>query len=138
MLLHVRFSLIILLASCAAPLQTLELENRTPRPIDAVYVYAPGGARGQPRAKLAPNEHTSVRVPQGRVEVYAVSAKYQLDEHTRDVPEASQELEIHGPAKVIFYDQEDKPAEVSRPDVFGVEFAPPHTEKHVPLDETPQ
>ena len=132
----VRFLLILLVASCAAPMQTLELENRTPRQIDAVYVYAPGGARGQPRAQLAPNAHTSVQVPQGRVEVYAVSAKYQLDEHTRDVPEASQELEIRGPAKVIFYDQDDKPAEVNRPDVFGVEFAPPH--KQVPLEDSPQ
>jgi site-specific DNA recombinase len=53
------------------------------------------------------------------------SAKYQLDEHTRDRPEASQQLEIHGPAKVIFYDADSRPAEVARPDVFGVEFALP-------------
>jgi hypothetical protein len=131
----VRF-LLILLAACAPQMQTLELVNSTPRQIEAVYVYSPGAARGQPRAQLAPNAHASVQVPQGRVEVYAVSAKYQVDEHTRDRPEASQELEIHGPAKVIFYDQDDRPAEVSRPDVFGVEFAPP--KRQVPLEDSPQ
>jgi hypothetical protein len=117
--------LLILLAACAPQMQTLQLVNQTPRAIEAVYVYAPGGTRGTSRAQLAPNAQTSIQVRGGRVEVYAVSAKYQLDEHTRDRPEASQELELHGPAKVIFYDQDDRPAEVNRPDVFGIEFSPP-------------
>ena len=119
--------LLILLAACAPQLQSLELVNRTPRAIEAIYVYPPGGNRGTSRAQLAPNAGTTIQVRGGRVEVYAVSAKYQLDEHTRDRPEASQELELHGPAKVIFYDQDDRPAEVSRPDVFGIEFSPPKT-----------
>ncbi|HEY3805489.1 MAG TPA: hypothetical protein VGL61_22930 [Kofleriaceae bacterium] len=117
--------LLILLAACAPQLQTLQLVNQTPRTIEAVYVYPPNGSRGASRAQLAPNAQTSIQVRGGRVEVYAVSAKYQLDEHTRDRPEASQELELHGPAKVIFYDQDDRPAEVNRPDVFGIEFSPP-------------
>jgi hypothetical protein len=115
----------IALTACGAPMQSLELVNKTPRPIEAFYVYPHGGDRGASRGSLAPEARTTVQVKAGRVDVYAVSAKYQLDEHTRDRPEANQELEIHGPAKVIFYDADSRPADVSRPDVFGVEFSLP-------------
>jgi hypothetical protein len=121
---RVRF-LLIMLAACAPQLQTLELVNHTPRAIEAVYIYSPGADRGASRAQLAPNAHASVQVPAGHVEVEAVSAKYQLDEHTRDRPTASSQLELRGPSRVIFYDKDDRPTEVDRPDAFGVEFSPP-------------
>ncbi len=126
--------LLIVLASCAPQLQSLELINHTPRAIEAVYIHAPGAERGASRAQLAPNAHANVQVPAGHVEVEAVSAKYQLDEHTRDRPTASGQLELRGPAEapaggahyqVIFYDRDDRPAEVDRPDAFGIEFLPP-------------
>jgi hypothetical protein len=120
----VRF-LLILLAACAPQLQTLELINRTPRAIEAVYIHAPGADRGASRAQLAPNAHASIQVPTGHVEVEAVSAKYQLDEHTRDRPTASEQLEVRGPSQVIFFDRDDRPADADRPDAFGVEFTPP-------------
>ncbi len=106
-------------------MQTLELVNKTPRQIEAVYVYPHGGDRGASRGSLAPEARTTVQVKAGPIDVYAVGAKYQLDEHTRDRPEASEELEVRGPARVIFYDADSKPAEVARPDVFGVEFSLP-------------
>jgi hypothetical protein len=119
------FIVALCLAGCAPQLQTLEIVNQTPRVIEAVYVFAPGADRGASRGKLAPNERTSVQVKPGAVEVDGVSEKYQLDEHTRDKPEASQTLEIHGSAKVIFYDQGAAPPEVKRPGVFGAEFTIP-------------
>jgi hypothetical protein len=122
---NVLIAIAVMLAACGGPMQTLELVNQTPRPIEAFYVYPHGGDRGASRGSLAPDARTSVQVKAGRIDVYAVSAKYQLDEHTRDRPEASQELEVRGPARVIFYDADSKPAEVARPDVFGVEFSLP-------------
>jgi hypothetical protein len=104
-------------------MQTLQLVNKTSRPIDAVYLYPPGAAdHGAPRAKLAPNATAQVQVKAGRVEVLAVSAKVELDEHTRDVPSASQDLEVTGPAEVVFYDNEAAPPGLDRPGVFGVAF----------------
>lgn len=120
------------LAGCAPQLQTLEIVNQTPRQIEAVYVYTPGGERGASRGKLAPNEHTSVQVKPGAVEVDGVSEKYQLNEHTRDKPEASETLEIHSPSKVIFYDQGAAPPEVKQPGVFGAEFTLPAPRPEAP------
>jgi len=117
---------LILLAACAAPMQTLHVTNRTNRTIEQLYVYPTGSAeRGASRATLAPNASTDVQVRQGNVEVYAVSAKLQVDEHTRDRPSASQDLEIKAPAEVIFYDVDQKPAGLERPNVFGVAFTLP-------------
>jgi hypothetical protein len=58
----------------------------------------------------------------GNVELYAVSAKIQVDEHTRDRPSASSTVELRGPLQVVFYDLGEKPAEVNRPGVIGVAF----------------
>ena len=115
----------VAVAACAPPLQTVQLVNLTPRPIEAIYVYAPGADRGAPRAQLAPNARASVQVRAGHVEVYAVGAKYQLDEHTRYRPEANGQIELRGPAEVVFYDRDARPAEVDRPNAFGIAFAPP-------------
>jgi hypothetical protein len=117
---------IALLAGCGAPLQNVQITNRTNRTIEQLYVYPQGAAdHGASRATLAPNGSVQVQVKPGFVEVYAVSAKLQVDEHTRDRPSASQDIEIRGPAEVVFYDLDQKPTGLERPGVFGVAFTLP-------------
>ena len=131
-----RWLFVVALAACggAAQLQTVELVNHTSRQIEAVYVHTAGTPRGASRGALAPNGVTHVQIQAGNVEVYAVSAKIQVDEHTRDVPEASQQLELRGPAKVVFYDGDDKPADLDTPGVYGIAFSIPKP-KPAPLTE---
>jgi hypothetical protein len=110
-------------AACAPQLQTVELVNRTSRAIDEVYVYPSGAANhGASRGALAPNASEKVQVKPGHVEVLAVSAKVQIDEHTRDQPSAGKQFELAKPTKVVFYDQDQQPAEVNHPGVVGIAF----------------
>ncbi len=105
----------------------MQLVNRTDRQIEAVYVYPTGAAdHGASRGALAPAGSAQVKVKAGRTSVLALSAKLKLDEHTRDQPSASQDLELTGPVEVIFYDAGDKPPGLERPGVFGVAFQIPH------------
>ena len=116
--------LVLALTACgAAKMQTLSIVNKTDRPIEALYVYPTGAVdHGASRGKLAPNASTQIQVKSGHVDVLALSAKLQLDEHTRDQPTASQSLEVTGPLEVIFYDTTAKPAGLERPGVIGVSF----------------
>ena len=132
-------AIIVAVAGCAAQQHPIQLVNRTERTIDEVYVYRSGSPdHGKSRASLAPNASAVVNFEQGNVDVYAVSAKVQLDEHTRDRPSASSSVELKGPVQVIFYDLGHKPAEVDRPGVIGVAFtriksnAPPSTPEPAP------
>ncbi len=137
--------LALVLAACGAPMQTLQITNRTSRPIDQVYVYPAGASNhGASRGALAPNASLQVQVKPGNVEVMALSAKLKVDEHTRDQPSASQDLEIKAPAQVIFYDAgQPPPPEVQRPGVFGIAFTlpkpapPPLTDKDDQAPEAP-
>ena len=76
--------IIAVLAGCAgASYQTIRLENKTSRPIEAVYVYPIGSANhGASQRALAPNEAGEIKVRAGHVEVMAVSAKVEIDRHT--------------------------------------------------------
>jgi hypothetical protein len=119
--------MLVLLAACgASQLQTVKIVNTTPRTIDELYVYPNGSAdHGKSRGAIAPNGSTLVQVKAGFVEVLAVSAKLQVDEHTRDRPSASQAVEVHGPVEIFFYDEEHKPPGLDRPGVFGAAFVIP-------------
>ncbi len=115
--------LIFLVACGGAPLHAVQLTNRTPRQIEQVFVYPQGASNhGASVGSLAPNATTTVKVKQGNVEVLAVSAKVQIDEHTRDQPSASQAFELKGPMSIIFYDDGSKPADVDRPGTLGIAF----------------
>ena len=118
---------LILLAACGgAPLQTVTVMNRSSRPIQELYVYPVGSANhGASRGSVAPNGQTEVKVKQGGVEVLALSSKLQVDEHTRDQPSASGDVELHGPVQVIFYDEGAAPPGLDRPGVFGFAFVIP-------------
>jgi hypothetical protein len=113
-------------ACSGAHVQTIQLVNRTPRAIEEVYIYPQGAVEhGKSRTSLAPNASASVQVKQGNIEVLAVSAKFQLDAHTRDRPSANLDVELKAPAQIVFYDDGQNPPELGRPGVFGVVFQMP-------------
>ncbi len=113
----------LLLACGGVQLQTVSLINQTDRTIKELYVYPAGSKdKGPSRGTLAPTAGTTVSIKAGNVEVYAVSETVKLDDHHRDTPTASQSLELRGPLQVIFYDNNNKPAGVDRPNVVGVSF----------------
>jgi hypothetical protein len=126
------------LAACAAPLQSVTLVNQTGRALEQVFVYPAGATdHGVSRATLAPGASTTIQVKPGHVEVLGVSAKMKIDEHTRDKPTASQELELTGPSQVVFYDQDAPPAGLQRPGVFGIAFRLLKPKPEGEVDETP-
>ena len=122
--------LALLVACGGAHMQTVQLLNKTDRQINELYVYPAGSTNhGSSRGQLAPNGSTQVSVKQGNIEVLAVSAKLQVDEHTRDQPTASGSLELTGPAQVVFYDADSQPPGLDRPGVFGIAFIIPASKK---------
>ena len=121
-----RILIALALAGCGAHYQTIQLVNKTSRPIQEIYVYPQGSANhGASQGSLAPGASAQVKAKQGHVEVLAVSAKLQLDEHTRDQPSASGTLELVAPAQVVFYDVDSKPPGLNAPNVFGIAFVLP-------------
>jgi hypothetical protein len=123
-----RWILVLAVAACGAPMQTVQLVNRTPRAIEEIYIYPQGAANhGKSRGALAPNASTSVQVKQGNIEVLGVSAKFQLDEHTRDRPSANVDVELKAPAQIVFFDDGHQPSEIGKPGVFGVTFQMPRS-----------
>src|ERR1044071_3254888 len=104
------FSLTILTACGGASMQTISIRNASSRPIEELYVYPTGTARGTSRGQLAPNASTAVKIKSGSVSVTAISAKIQVDEHTRDKPTADQTIELTHPVELVFYDDGSAPA----------------------------
>jgi hypothetical protein len=131
---HVAFA--VALAACAGPSYQMQLVNRTDRAIESIYVYPTGAAdRGASRGSLAPSATTQLKVKHGRTSVLALSAKLKLDDHTRDQPSASQDLEVTGPTEIVFYDSGgDKPPGLERPGVFGIAFQLPKPAPPPPPD----
>ncbi len=123
-----RLLLVAVVAGCGgASYQTIKIVNQTDRDIPEIYVYKMGAKdHGKSVGSLQPGAASQVKVPAGNVEVLAYSAKLQVDEHTRDRPEASQDLELNRPIELIFFDTGSPPAGVAgNPNVIGVEFRIP-------------
>src|SRR5689334_11556040 len=112
------------LAACGSTAHhTLTLVNRTERAIEQVYIFPTGSAdHGASRATLAPNATAKVDVSAGNVDVLAVSAKVQVDEHTRERRTATQTLEVRGPLEVVFHDSNQTPPGLGRAGTIGVVF----------------
>jgi hypothetical protein len=119
-----------------ASYQTISIKNASTRPIEELYVYRTGADRGASRGQLAPSATTQVKVKGGHVSVMAISGKIQIDEHTRDRPTASQELELESPTEVVFYDDGSAPAGIERKGTIGVAFQLPKATPH-PDEPTP-
>jgi hypothetical protein len=130
-------SLALITACGGASLQTVSIRNATSRPIEELYVYPTGGARGTSRGALAPSASTQVKIKAGHVSVTAVSAKLKVDEHTRDQPTASQELELKSPTEVVFYDDGHAPPGIERPGTIGVAFQIPTGKAESPDEAAP-
>jgi len=111
-----------------ARMYTVHLVNETDRAVEEIYIYKLGAKdHGASRGALAPHADTRVQVRGGNVEVLGVSAKVQVDEHTRERRTASAAIELKSPVDVVFYDSGKRPQLVARPDVIGVEFVPDKT-----------
>jgi hypothetical protein len=118
-----RWVLVVAIAACgSAPLHTVRLDNQTDRVIEEVYIYPTGSPNhGTSRGQLAPHATAEVQVRQGNVDVLAISAKVQIDEHPRERRTATQTLDLRKPLHLIFHDS-DKPVSTAAPDTLGVVF----------------
>ncbi len=123
-----RLLLLAAVAGCGgASYQTIKIVNQTDRDIPEIYVYKMGAKdHGKSVGSLQPGAASQVKVQAGNVEVLAYSAKMQIDDHTRDRPEASQDVELDRPIELIFFDSGSPPAAAAgNPNVIGVEFRVP-------------
>ena len=118
-------SLTILTACGGAAMQTISIRNASARPIEELYVYPTGTARGTSRGQLAPNASTVVKIKGGSVSVSAISEKIVIDEHHRDKPTADQTIELTRPVELVFYDDGAAPPGIDKKDVIGVAFQVP-------------
>ena len=94
-----------LLVGCSASYQTITLRNRSPRAIEALYVYPVGAAdHGASRGALARDATLALKVKTGNVEVLAVGAKERVDDGQSETKTASQVVELRGPVELVFHD----------------------------------
>ena len=128
---RVRYLVLLVLVACYPPkFQTITMMNRTPRAIEAVYVYPVGAqSQGASRGRIAPNGTLEVKTKQGNVEVRAVSAEEKVG-NQRERKEATQVLELQTHADIVFHDSTQNVAE--KPGAIGVVFRilPAPEEKH--------
>ncbi len=117
-----RFLALALLVACSpASYQTVKMTNRSPRAIEAIYVYPVGATnQGSSRGTLAPGAALDVKVKEGNVEVRAVSAEETLESGQRENKQATQTLELRAPTELIFHDSTQ--AITQRPGTVGVAF----------------
>ncbi len=117
-----RLIIAALLAGCGgASLVSVKLTNGTDRPIDQVFVYPLGAAdHGASRGVLAPHGSMMLQVPGGNIEVQAVSATINVDDHTHERRQATTGVELKALSEVVFYDEGQKPQ--IPPKAIGVKF----------------
>lgn len=138
-----RFLLLVGLAVFAAcggaSMQTVQLVNKTPRTIEQIFIFPPGKDHGASRAKLAPDASTTIQLPAGNHEIYAVSEKIVHDDNTRETPEASLTIELRNTLELVFYDSNAVPAGIDRPNTRGITFMirPPAKKEEPESPEAP-
>jgi hypothetical protein len=114
---------LLALAACSASYQTIKLVNRSPRPIEEIYIFPTGAANhGASRGKLAPNAATEVQVKTGNVDVLAIAAKERVDDKQSETKTATQTIELRGPLELVFHDSDQRPPELARKGTLGVTF----------------
>lgn len=106
----------------------IELVNQTPRPIEEILIYPRGATnRGTSWGALTPGAAMTIKIKEGSFELVALSAKRNLNAHTRERPEATSLLELRQdlpstPRKIIFHDEGAEPPGVDKPGILGVTF----------------
>jgi len=113
--------LCLLVACSSAASHSVKLTNRTPRAIEAIYVYPAGSSNhGASKGKLAPNAAMSIKIKEGNVDVLAVAAEEQLENGQRERKQATQTLELRSALELIFHDSTTTILE--QPGTIGVVF----------------
>jgi hypothetical protein len=131
---------LVVFAACGASMQTVQLVNKTPRTIEQIFIFSPGKDHATSKAKLAPNASTTLQLPAGNHEVYAVSEKIIHDDNTRETPEASLTIELRGALELVFYDSNAAPPGLDKPNTRGITFMirpPPKKEEPAEGDAAP-
>ena len=121
----------------------IELVNQTSRPIEEILIYPRGATnRGTSWGALTPGAAMTIKIKEGSFELVALSAKRNLNAHTRERPEATSLLELRQdlpstPRKIIFHDEGSEPPGVNKPGILGVVFqiGKPEPEKAAGSDE---
>lgn len=130
--------LAVVTACGGAAMQTVQLVNKTPRTIEQLFIFTPGKDRGASRAKMAPNSSTTIQLPAGNHEIYAISERIVHDDNTRETPEASLTIELRNALELVFYDSNAVPPGLDRPNTRGITFMiRPPPKKDEPLDADP-
>ncbi len=103
---------------------TLTLVNASPRVIEEIRIY-PAGSPKQGSSwtdAIPPGATRTVKIRSGNFELVAISAKRNLDEHTRERPEATTMLELKADQKLVFHDADQTPPGVDAKGTLGVTF----------------
>lgn len=120
-------------------MHSVMLVNKTPRTIESIFIFPPGKDHGASKAKLAPNASTTLQLPAGNHEIYAVSEKIVHDDNTRETPEASLTIELRNPLELVFYDSNAVPGGLDKPNTRGITFMiRPAAKKEEPAEGDPQ
>lgn len=103
---------------------TLTLVNASPRTIESVFIHpTTKPERGTSwTAPIPPGQSTAVKIREGHFELIAISQKRQIDERTREVPEAMTMLEVRGDQKLVFHDAGQVVGGLDAPGTLGVTF----------------
>ena len=118
------FSLgLLVFAACGgAAMQTVQLVNKTPRTIEQVFIFTPGQDKGASKAKIAPNATTTIQLPAGNHEIYAISERIVHEDNTRETPEASLTIELRNALELVFYDSNAVPPGLDKANTRGITF----------------
>ncbi len=103
---------------------TLTLVNSSPRLIESVFIHpVTKPERGSSwTGPIAPGASTTVKIAEGHFELIAVSQKRNIDQHTRELPEAMTMLEIRSDQKLVFHDDGQAVGGLDAPGTLGVTF----------------
>ncbi len=115
-------ALVVMAACGGASMQTVQLVNKTPRTIEQIFIFTPGQDKGASKAKLAPNAATTLQLPAGNHEIYAISERIVHDDNTRETPEASLTIELRNALEIVFYDSNAAPPGLGKANTRGITF----------------
>lgn len=109
-------------AACGGSMQRVQLVNKTPRTIEQIFIFSPGKDKGASKAKLAPGASTTLQLPAGNHEIYAISERIVHDDNTRETPEASLTIELRNALELVFYDSNAAPPGIDKANTRGITF----------------
>jgi hypothetical protein len=115
-------ALVVMAACGGAGMQSVQLVNKTPRTIEQIFIFTPGKDKGASKAKLAPNASTTLQLPAGNHEIYAISERIVHDDNSRETPEASLTIELRNALELVFHDSNAVPPGLDKANTRGITF----------------